>query len=54
MFGIIPALKIALRFALASNSPSRLRYAPASTNPVYLATRFHPFKPSGNKAVSAD
>src|SRR5262245_24543996 len=47
MFGIIPVLKIALRFALESNPPSRLRYAPANTKPVSLATRFHPFKPSG-------
>src|SRR5712691_6418199 len=31
----------------------RLRYAPSSTNPVSLATRFNPFKPSGNKTISA-
>ena len=49
MFGIIPALKIALRFDVESNPPSRLRYEPSGTNPVRLAIRFNPFRPSGNK-----
>ena len=53
MFGIIPALKIAWRFDLESNPPSRLSYAPSNTNPVSLATRFKAFNPCGNNTVSA-
>src|SRR6266446_9216497 len=53
MFGIIPALKIALRFALESHPPSRLRYAPSSTKPVSLAPRLSALRPSGSSTVSA-
>src|SRR5439155_6638557 len=44
IFGIIPALKIALRFDFESKPPSRLRYAPLRPKPVSLATRFKAFK----------
>src|SRR5215468_3715926 len=41
MLGIIPALKIALRLALESKPPSRLRYAPLRSSPTSLATCFN-------------
>jgi hypothetical protein len=47
MFGMSPALKIALRLCLESNPPSRLRYEPSIFRSVSLATRFKTFNPSG-------
>src|SRR5215471_18947663 len=52
MLGIIPAWKIALRLTLESKPPSRLTYAPLSSNPTSLATCFKACRPSGNKTMS--
>ena len=52
MLGIIPALKMHLRFALESKPPSRLTYAPLRSNPTSFATCFKAFRPLGNKTMS--
>src|SRR3979409_1206059 len=49
MFGMSPALKIALRLRLESNPPSRLRYELSIFRPVSLATRFRVLNPFWQK-----
>ena len=52
MFGMRPALKMALRLCLESNPPSRLRYEPSIFRSVSLAMPFKAFNPSGRSTVS--
>jgi hypothetical protein len=53
MFGMSPALKIALRLYLESKPPSRLRYEPPIFKSASLAMHFNALNPSGRSTLSA-